>query len=334
MKFLAPPQAGRRRSRARFAAVAPHILYRVNAYAEFGMFGDVAPLTDPQQLIASGPVVDCFSWTLFPGEPLERAPDASSTSLPESSPLCAPTVLQLVAERPALPEADAAAGVEGGLVGIDQHVASVPVGRRRGVGVSWRNSQLNVPDAFLGTHTDGPAHDGFTATDRRSRFGGVASQRRCLRSDPWMPTGGVPPLRRRCRARSAGAVSAPSQRRTSSPRSSGRPAADRLHTFAHGSRQSPSRPRNVLHPIHAFSVREGDQKAVAVLNRDDRGLLAPTRTASNVTDDRGAGFLRAGGSHSVAVSLASVCAGLSRWVLSFLQSADGLVLGVGPNDPT
>ena len=39
------------------------------------MFGDVAPLTDPQQLIASGPVVDCFSWTLFPGEPLERAPE-------------------------------------------------------------------------------------------------------------------------------------------------------------------------------------------------------------------------------------------------------------------
>ena len=77
-----------------FAAVAPHILYQVNAYAEFGMFGDVAPLTDAQQLIdlgfyrlydadgataellrliASGPVVDCFSWTLVPGEPLERA---------------------------------------------------------------------------------------------------------------------------------------------------------------------------------------------------------------------------------------------------------------------
>jgi len=77
-----------------FAAVAPHILYQVNAYAEFGMFGDVAPLTDAQQLvdlgfyrlldadgaaaellrlIASGPVVDCFSWTLFPGEPLESS---------------------------------------------------------------------------------------------------------------------------------------------------------------------------------------------------------------------------------------------------------------------
>ena len=77
-----------------FAAVAPHILYQVNAYAEFGMFGDLSPLTDAQQLvdlgfyrlldadgavaellrlIASGPVVDCFSWTLFPGEALESA---------------------------------------------------------------------------------------------------------------------------------------------------------------------------------------------------------------------------------------------------------------------
>ncbi|HVA05484.1 MAG TPA: LLM class flavin-dependent oxidoreductase [Acidimicrobiales bacterium] len=77
-----------------FAAIAPHVLYQVNAYAEFGMFGDAAPLTDAQQLvdlgfyrlldaeaavaellriISSGPVVDCYSWTLFPGEPVESA---------------------------------------------------------------------------------------------------------------------------------------------------------------------------------------------------------------------------------------------------------------------
>jgi alkanesulfonate monooxygenase SsuD/methylene tetrahydromethanopterin reductase-like flavin-dependent oxidoreductase (luciferase family) len=77
-----------------FASLAPHILYQVSAYAEFGMFGDVAPLTDARQLVdlgfyrlldadravaelrrllASGPVVDCFSWTLFPGETLDSA---------------------------------------------------------------------------------------------------------------------------------------------------------------------------------------------------------------------------------------------------------------------
>ena len=80
-----------------FAAVAPHILYQVNAYADYGAFGPpetVPRLTEPQQLLdhghyqlhdaasaadalvpmlAGGPVVDCFSWTLFPGEPLDRA---------------------------------------------------------------------------------------------------------------------------------------------------------------------------------------------------------------------------------------------------------------------
>ncbi len=47
---------------------------------------------------------------------------------------------------------------------------------------------------------------------------------------------------------------------------------------------------DVLHPIGPFAVREGDQKAVLVLNRHNRGLVAPTRAASNVTDDRGAGL--------------------------------------------
>ena len=80
-----------------FAEIGAHLLYQVNAYAEFGMFGppgSVPPMEDAQQLlelgfyrlldgpaaadelatlIASGPVVDCFSWTLFPGEPLESA---------------------------------------------------------------------------------------------------------------------------------------------------------------------------------------------------------------------------------------------------------------------
>ncbi|MGP0031738.1 MAG: LLM class flavin-dependent oxidoreductase [Acidimicrobiales bacterium] len=77
-----------------FAAIAPHLLYQVNAYAAFGMFGDAAPLTEARQLVdlgfyrlldadgaaaelrrlvATGPVVDCFSWTLFPGERLESA---------------------------------------------------------------------------------------------------------------------------------------------------------------------------------------------------------------------------------------------------------------------
>jgi alkanesulfonate monooxygenase SsuD/methylene tetrahydromethanopterin reductase-like flavin-dependent oxidoreductase (luciferase family) len=80
-----------------FARIGQHVLYQVNAYAEYGAFGPpelVPRLTDPQQVvdqghyrlldaaaaatelrgqIASGPVVDCFGWTLFPGEPLESA---------------------------------------------------------------------------------------------------------------------------------------------------------------------------------------------------------------------------------------------------------------------
>jgi alkanesulfonate monooxygenase SsuD/methylene tetrahydromethanopterin reductase-like flavin-dependent oxidoreductase (luciferase family) len=80
-----------------WAAVADAVLYQVNRYIDFGIFGPpgtVPRLTDPQQVldmhqyrlldgpaavdelvgqIRSGPVVDCFSWTLFPGEPLEQA---------------------------------------------------------------------------------------------------------------------------------------------------------------------------------------------------------------------------------------------------------------------
>ena len=69
-------------------------MYQVNGYIEFGMFGGMPRLTDPQQIvdmgmyrlldgagaasalleqIVTGPVVDCFSWTLFPGEPLDQA---------------------------------------------------------------------------------------------------------------------------------------------------------------------------------------------------------------------------------------------------------------------
>jgi hypothetical protein len=41
-------------------------------------------------------------------------------------------------------------------------------------------------------------------------------------------------------------------------------------------------------------MREGDKKAVVVLNSYDWGLVAPTRTASNVTDNRRGGLFRPG----------------------------------------
>ena len=80
-----------------FAAIGQHVLYQVNRYIEYGAFGPpelIPRLTDPQQvieqghyrlldaaaaaeelvaIIESGPVVDCFGWTLFPGEPLDSA---------------------------------------------------------------------------------------------------------------------------------------------------------------------------------------------------------------------------------------------------------------------
>ncbi len=80
-----------------FAAIGHHVLYQVNKYIEYGAFGPpelIPRLTDPHQvieqghyrlldaataadelvtIIASGPVVDCFGWTLFPGEALDSA---------------------------------------------------------------------------------------------------------------------------------------------------------------------------------------------------------------------------------------------------------------------
>jgi len=80
-----------------WALIGDAVMYQVNRYIDFGIFGPpgtVPRLTDPQQVldmhqyrlldgpaavrelvdqIHSGPVVDCFSWTLFPGEPLEQA---------------------------------------------------------------------------------------------------------------------------------------------------------------------------------------------------------------------------------------------------------------------
>jgi alkanesulfonate monooxygenase SsuD/methylene tetrahydromethanopterin reductase-like flavin-dependent oxidoreductase (luciferase family) len=79
-----------------WAAVGPHVMYQVNAYIDFGMFGALPRLEDPQQVldmgmytlldgpaaaaelirqIGTGPVVDCFCWTLFPGEPVDGAAD-------------------------------------------------------------------------------------------------------------------------------------------------------------------------------------------------------------------------------------------------------------------
>ena len=52
--------------------------------------------------------------------------------------------------------------------------------------------------------------------------------------------------------------------------------------------------KHVLHPISAFAIRQGDQKAVVVFGRNDRCLVVPTRTASNMTHDRGAGAFRPG----------------------------------------
>jgi len=43
---------------------------------------------------------------------------------------------------------------------------------------------------------------------------------------------------------------------------------------------------NVLHPVGALAVGEGNEKTVVVFDRHDRGLIGPTRTATDVTDDR------------------------------------------------
>jgi hypothetical protein len=54
---------------------------------------------------------------------------------------------------------------------------------------------------------------------------------------------------------------------------------------------------DVLHPISTFPIGEGDQKGVALFDHDHRSFVGPTRSAADVTDDRGAGLVRAGGSH-------------------------------------
>jgi alkanesulfonate monooxygenase SsuD/methylene tetrahydromethanopterin reductase-like flavin-dependent oxidoreductase (luciferase family) len=77
-----------------WAAAAPHVMYQVNGYIDFGMFGPMPRLTDPQQVldmgmyqlfdgpaaadelvrqIGAGPVIDCFSWSMFPAEPIDQA---------------------------------------------------------------------------------------------------------------------------------------------------------------------------------------------------------------------------------------------------------------------
>jgi alkanesulfonate monooxygenase SsuD/methylene tetrahydromethanopterin reductase-like flavin-dependent oxidoreductase (luciferase family) len=77
-----------------WAAAGSHVMYQVNGYIDFGMFGPMPRLTDPQQVldmgmyqlfdgpaaaaelvrqIGTGPVIDCFSWTMFPGEPIDQA---------------------------------------------------------------------------------------------------------------------------------------------------------------------------------------------------------------------------------------------------------------------
>jgi hypothetical protein len=52
--------------------------------------------------------------------------------------------------------------------------------------------------------------------------------------------------------------------------------------------------QDVFHPICACSIGEGDQNAVVVIDCYNRRLITPTRTASNVTDDRGVRLFRPG----------------------------------------
>jgi hypothetical protein len=52
--------------------------------------------------------------------------------------------------------------------------------------------------------------------------------------------------------------------------------------------------KDVLQPIGALTVREGDQEVVIVLGRYDRGLVRATRSAPDMTDDRSAGPLLSG----------------------------------------
>src|SRR5215472_841738 len=51
---------------------------------------------------------------------------------------------------------------------------------------------------------------------------------------------------------------------------------------------------DVLEPIGAFPVREGDHEAVIMLDCDDRCLVRPARSPPDVADDRGVGSFLAG----------------------------------------
>ena len=51
---------------------------------------------------------------------------------------------------------------------------------------------------------------------------------------------------------------------------------------------------DVLQPIGALTIREGDQEAVIMLDRDDRCLIRPARSPPDMADDRRVGSFRAG----------------------------------------
>src|ERR1019366_1573480 len=51
---------------------------------------------------------------------------------------------------------------------------------------------------------------------------------------------------------------------------------------------------DVLQPIGALTIREGDQEAVIMLGRDDRCLVRPARSSPDMADDRRAGSFLAG----------------------------------------
>jgi hypothetical protein len=52
--------------------------------------------------------------------------------------------------------------------------------------------------------------------------------------------------------------------------------------------------QDVLQPIGALTIREGDQEAVIMVGRDDRCLKRPAGSPPDVADDRRAGLFLAG----------------------------------------
>ena len=183
-----------------------------------------------------------------------------------------------------------------------------------GFGVRRDRRATPAPAAPWGTHLDKPwsavATRGFREVTMLSMpLSSGARRRRALSA---LESHAMD--RSRCRRRSACAVSAPSGRRTWSPRSSGGPAADRpvRPPMGHDSRLPVG--EYVLHPIGTVAIGQGDQKTVVLPDRDDRGFVGPTRTASDVTDDGGAGLLRPGRSHG-------------EWPRRLRQSAQGCLDG-------